>query len=150
MALSVFRCLCDGAARGQFSQLTDRDDLWRLLATMTVNKAIDQQRRALPQKRGGGQVRGESVFAKAGCEEEGFGLDQFVEDEPTPEFLALLAEEHQRLLKRLPDDTLRRTALWRMERFTNEEIAEKLGVTARSVERKLKRIRDLWSGEYDQ
>ena len=28
VALSVFRCLCDGAARGQFSQLTDRDDLW--------------------------------------------------------------------------------------------------------------------------
>jgi DNA-directed RNA polymerase specialized sigma24 family protein len=149
VVLSVFRCLCDGASRGQFSQLTDRDDLWRLLATMTARKAVDQQRRARPQKRGGGQVRGESVFAKAGSETGQFGLDQFVEDEPTPEFLALLAEEHQRLLERLPDETLRRTALWRMEGFTNEEVAEKLGVTARSVERKLQRIRDLWSGEFD-
>ena len=90
------------------------------------------------------------MFAKAGSETGQFGLDQFVEDEPTPEFLALLAEEHQRLLEALPDETLRRTALWRMEGFTNEEVAEKLGVTARSVERKLQRIRDVWSGEFDR
>src|SRR5262249_38049231 len=62
VALRVFRCLCEGAARGRFPELADRDDLWRLLATLTLHKVIDQKRRSSGQKRGGGAVRGESVF----------------------------------------------------------------------------------------
>ena len=34
-----------------------------------------------------------------------------------------------------------------MEGYTNDEIAEKLGTTTRTVERKLQRIRELWSDE---
>jgi DNA-directed RNA polymerase specialized sigma24 family protein len=137
VALSVFRCLCDGAGRGQFTELTNRDDLWRLLATLTLNKVIDQKRRLGGQKRGGGAVRGESVF------EEG-GLEQVLGDEPTPETLVTLAEEHDRLLAVLGDETLRQIALKKLEGFTNEEIADQLGVTCRSVERKLQRIRARW------
>ena len=144
VALSAFRCLCDGAARGQFSILTDRDDLWRLLATLTIRKAIDLKRHAGGKKRGGGQVRGESVFGDAG--DEPAGLDQFLSEEPTPALLATLAEEHTRLLEALQDDTLRQVALWKMEGYTNEEIAAKLGLTCRSVERKLERIRTKWVG----
>lgn len=141
VALSAFRCLCAGAANGRFSALTDRDDLWRLLTTLTINKAIDEKRRRAGQKRGGGAVRGESVFA---ADQE--GLDQFLADEPTPEMLALLAEEQERLLAALDDETLRQIALRKLEGCTNEEIAKDLGVTCRSVERKLQRIRTRWSG----
>jgi DNA-directed RNA polymerase specialized sigma24 family protein len=35
----------------------------------------------------------------------------------------------------------------RLEGWTNEEIANKLGITRRSVERKLQRIRLIWSVE---
>ncbi|MBI3411158.1 MAG: RNA polymerase subunit sigma-70 [Planctomycetes bacterium] len=143
VALSVFRCLCDGAARGRFPELTDRDDLWRLLTTMTIRKAIDQKRRGAGLKRGAGLVRGESVFADLANETA--GLDQALGDEPTPEWLAMLAEEHTRLLDALGNETLRQVALWKMEGFTNEEIAEKLGLTCRSVERKLERIRSKWT-----
>src|SRR5262245_50589686 len=62
VALSAIRCLCAGAAAGRFKELTDRDDLWRLLAALTMHKVIDQKRRDLGLKRGGGAVRGESVF----------------------------------------------------------------------------------------
>jgi hypothetical protein len=34
-----------------------------------------------------------------------------------------------------------------MEGYTNEEVASSLGCALRSVERKLERIRDLWSAE---
>src|SRR5262245_29028069 len=44
VALSAFRCLCDGAARGRFPDLADRNDLWRLLAALALHKAIDQKR----------------------------------------------------------------------------------------------------------
>jgi DNA-directed RNA polymerase specialized sigma24 family protein len=142
VAVSVFRCLCAGAARGRFPDLADRNDLWRLLTTMTIRKAIDQKRRQGGLKRGGGAVRGESVFDDLPGDVD--GLDQVLGDEPTPEWLAMLAEEHRRLLAVLDDDTLRRVALWKMEGFTNEEIADKLGLTCRSIERKLQRIRSRW------
>jgi DNA-binding transcriptional regulator LsrR (DeoR family) len=47
----------------------------------------------------------------------------------------------------LEDDTLRKIVLWKMEGWTGDEIAGKLAITRRSVERKLERIRELWKGE---
>src|SRR3954464_10508118 len=44
-AISAFHSLCDGAARGRFDALTDRDDLWRLLVVITARKALDQVQR---------------------------------------------------------------------------------------------------------
>ena len=62
-ALSAFDSLCAGLARGQFPQLADRDDLWRLLVVITTRKVQAQARRRLRQKRGGGQVRPASDLA---------------------------------------------------------------------------------------
>ena len=59
----------------------------------------------------------------------------------------MVQEECDRLLDRLSDETLRNVALWRLEGFSNDEIAGKLDMTTRSVERKLNRIRQLWSDE---
>src|SRR5512140_3544080 len=44
-ALSVFHSFCDGAPRGRYPQLDDRDDLWRLLVTITTHKVTDHARR---------------------------------------------------------------------------------------------------------
>ena len=62
VALSAFQSFCDRAGRGQFPKLNDRDDLWRLLATITVRKALDTIRHQTRQKRGGGDVLGESAL----------------------------------------------------------------------------------------
>ena len=141
IALSVFKSICQRAQRGSLASLASRDDLWRLLATITVRKAAAQVRHATRQKRGGGLVRGDSVYADAG------GLAEVAGPEPTPAFLHQLAEEHQQLLEALEDDTLRKIALWKMEGWTGQEIAEKLGITRRCVERKLERIRERWKSE---
>ena len=47
----------------------------------------------------------------------------------------------------LGDDVLRRIAVWKLEGWTGAEMATELGITRRSVERKLERIRELWKGE---
>ena len=72
---------------------------------------------------------------------------QFVGDEPTPDFAAQVAEEYRRLLELLADDSLRQVAVWKMEGYGNDEIAEKLGSSRRTVARKLEAIRILWSSE---
>lgn len=145
---SVFESLCLGAGEGRFPDLGNRDELWRLLATITHEKAVDQIRHNRALKRGGGEVRGESVFSGTtgvgqSSPEEG-GLAEAIEDELSPELLASMQDELQHLLSLLADETLRKIAVWRLEGFTNEEIAERLGVTVRTVERKLNLIREEW------
>ena len=82
--------------------------------------------------------------AKSG---DGGALDLVAGSEPTPEFAAAMAEECRRLLDLLGDEELRAVALWKMEGFTNEEIAAKLGCVSRSVKRKLRSIRTIWEHE---
>ena len=79
------------------------------------------------------------------ADDEGPGLEQIIGSEPTPEFAAQVAEECQRLLSRLGDAELRQIAVWKMEAYSNKEIAAKLGCVVRTVERKLGLIRTLWS-----
>lgn len=145
VAVSVFRCLCAGAEQGRLAEISDRGDLWRVLVTMTLRKTIDQQRRLAGKKRGSGKVRGESVFLRKGGEEGSPGLQQFSDDIPTPQMMVIIEEEGERLLASLEDDKLKQVALWKLEGFTNDEIAAKLSLTTRSVERKLQRIREKWS-----
>jgi DNA-directed RNA polymerase specialized sigma24 family protein len=146
VALSAFHSFCEGAARGKFPQLDDRDNLWRVMVVITARKAgrlSDHERR---QKRGGGAVRGESVFSAEPNGEAGAGIQQVIGDEPTPAFAAQVAEEHGRLLALLDED-LRQIAQWKLEGYTNEEIAQMNRCGVRTVQRKLHRIRREWMDE---
>ena len=146
-ALSAFDSFCRGVACGHFPQLADRDDLWRLLVTITACKAADQARRRGRQKRGGGRVLGEADLVGPVPAGGPAGLDAIVGPEPSPEFAALVADECCRLLDALGDETLRRIAIWKMEGYTNEEIATRLGCAVRTVANKLKLIRMAWERE---
>jgi DNA-directed RNA polymerase specialized sigma24 family protein len=140
VALSAFDSFCRGAARGRFPRLNDRKDLWQLLVVITVRKAIGLARREGRQSRGSGRVRTLSDLQSCGAEE-------FLGSEPTPELAALVADECRRLLGLLRDESLRSVALWKMEGYTHEEIAAKLGCVRFTVDRKLRAIRQIWDGE---
>jgi DNA-directed RNA polymerase specialized sigma24 family protein len=145
VALSAFDSFCRGAGAGRFPQLADRDNFWRLLVTITARKAYQLMLHEGRQKRGGNAVLDEAALTGLADSGAGVaGLEQLLDREPTPEFAAQLAEEYQRLLASLPDAELRSVAQWKMEGYSNEEIAAKLGCALRSVERKLKVIRTLW------
>jgi RNA polymerase sigma factor (sigma-70 family) len=135
---SFFRAM----GQGRFPHLDDRDSLWRLLVVITANKALRQLAHEQCQKRGGGGV----AVQPRGTEDVA-ALVQLVGDEPTPDFSAQVAEEYRRLLELLGDETLRQVAMWKMEGYDNDEIADKLGCSRRTVARKLEAIRILWSRE---
>jgi DNA-directed RNA polymerase specialized sigma24 family protein len=139
VALSAFDSFFRGAAQGRFPRLADRDDLWQLLVLLTARKAhrlIQHERR---QKRGGGAARHLSAV-----EDEG-GAAEVIGPEPTPEFAAQVADEYRARLDGLDDADLRAVALLKMEGYGNAEIAARLGVVERTVERRLGLIRKLWS-----
>lgn len=139
-ALSAFDSFCRGAEVGRFPHLGNRDDLWRLLVTITARKAADLRQHEGRAKRGGGLVRGDSAVGEPGWAE-------VAGTEPTPEFAARTADEYARLLRLLDDDQLRTLAVWKMEGWTNAEIAGRLGCAVPTVERRMRLIRKIWSAE---
>jgi DNA-directed RNA polymerase specialized sigma24 family protein len=143
-ALSAFNALCTGAIKGRFPNLQDRNDLWRLLVTLTARKSANQMRREQRQKRGAGRVVLEADLLRRSGESGEGGLDEIIGDEPTPEFAALAAEQYSHLLDCLADETLRQIARWKLEGYTNEEIRERLGCSLRTVANKLELIRKVW------
>ena len=144
-ALSAFDSFCAGAARGTFPLLVDREDLWRLLVVITARKAWSQAERRGRQKRGG-LVRIESGGGPAGDSGvDGFApIDHVPAPDPSPEFAAVVAEEYHRRLDALGDDSLRQVALWKMDGYTVDEIADRLGCAKRTVARRLDLIRKTW------
>lgn len=112
--------------------LAGRDDLWRLLATRTISRAIDLIRRHRPA-----EVPGDE------------DVTQLLTRDPTPEEAAELADECRRLLDSLQEPELRQIALWKVEGYTHEEIAARLDCVPRTIERKVSRIRLLWRHELE-
>jgi len=146
-ALSAFDSLCVGLVRGQFPQLADRDDLWRLLVVITTRKVRAQTRRQLRQKRGGGKVQPACDVDEPDSDDA--LLVRAVGSEPTPEFAAMVAEEYRLLLDRLGDVVLRKIAILRMEGYTTDAVAEQLGCSRRTAARQLALIRRILASSPD-
>lgn len=146
-ANTVFSKLLEGIEAERFPKLEDRQDLWQILVMLTERQAISQRRREMAAKRGGDRLLGESALA-GDLSWEGRSIEQVIGDEPTPEFAALCSEQLQTRLATLAHDPdLIEIANAKLAGFSNAEIAEKLSISLRTVERNLARIRQLWDPE---
>jgi len=145
---SMFQSFCARLRRGEF-HLADRDELWRLLVTITLRKARNAARDHHRDRRD--IAREQTLSASAdddrSCPE--WALELMDASAPSPAEAAVLSEALERRLASLADPELRQIALWRLEGFTNREIADQLDRTERSVERKLDRIRSKWTSHDD-
>jgi RNA polymerase sigma factor (sigma-70 family) len=140
VALSAFDSFCRGARGDRFPRLDHRNDLWQILVMITVRKAIDLRNYEGRQSRGMGKVQSLTELTQEGLETIGGA-------EPSAELAAQLSEEYQRKMEQLGDSTLRSVATWKLEGYTNDEIAARLGCVTSTVERKLARIRGKWATE---
>jgi DNA-directed RNA polymerase specialized sigma24 family protein len=147
VALSAFDSFCRGAQEGRFPRLSDRDDLWQVLGVIVQRKARNLIKHERRLKRGGGKIRHQSALQN-GDRDAGTALfGQVLSREPDPEFVIQVADECRHLLEKLPDEGLRSLAVWKMEGYTNDELAAKLGRSRATVERKLGLIRGFWENE---
>ncbi len=143
----AFYSFLRGVEAGRFPRLEDRDDLWQVLFMLTERKAIDQFREETADRRGGGNVRGESALEPAGADSGPPGAQRVPDLEPTPEFAAILVEERELRLGALDDERLRRVARDKLTGYTNQEIAQRETAGLRSIERALQLIRRTWERE---
>jgi DNA-directed RNA polymerase specialized sigma24 family protein len=134
VVICAFDSFCRGAEQGRFPKLDDRTDLWRVLVTITERKAINQVKHGKRKKR-----------APTGRVLTYSDAEHSQDASPSPWFCAQLAELYLELISDLRDDGLRSIAVWKMEGYSNEEIASRMDCSLRSVERKLALIRQRWT-----
>lgn len=146
VALSAMFSFCRGMEAGKFERIEDREDLWKLLVTITARKACAHRRREMAAKRGGGKIRGESAFERpGGGSDQARGIEEYLGTEPSMELADGVVESCREMLDALGDPMLRQIAVWTLEGYSTREIAERLGCVRRTVERKLERIRERWT-----
>ncbi len=139
VALSALRSFVEARQRGEFNDLTDENELWALLSCITHRKAVNLVRFNQRNKRRG-------VGQSALNENSSAGFDQLAAANPGPELTVAVYETCQQRLAQLPVD-LRRLALLKLANHSNRDIAIATGRSIATVERRLRRIRDIWSAD---
>ena len=134
VAQSAFISLCSAIQAGRYEMLADRDELWKLLAVITVNKAKNRAVSERRLRRGGG--------ANRVSEEE---LRRVAAPDLPAEEQLMMSEECDRLMALLPRVELQDIALLKVEGHTNESVAQQMGCSRRSVQRRLNLIREIWT-----
>lgn len=164
VVIVAFKSLLAGIRSGRFPEVDHREQLWRLMMVITTRKAAATLERDRRHKRGSGSVRGDSavmidvklsdaehvhadsgVLAKRGDSDLAEGFDRLEGTGTTPDIAALMADEAESLLQQLPDEVSRQLVCLKLEGHTHEEIADRLNCNVRTVERRLKQVREIWS-----
>lgn len=137
IVLSVFDSFYTAAENGRFPNLSDRDDLWKLLLRMAARKVVDKRRHDLRQRRGG-KIRLHSLD-QTGDDEN---VIEAIGDEPSPEMVLMMQDSVEQLFSHLGVGQLRDLAVAKLEGYTNAELAQRIGCSERTIERRLNLIRE--------
>ncbi len=141
IALSAFHSFCRGVEQKRFPSLSDKDSLWRLLVTITLHKTLRAIRDQGRIKRGG---QFKELAGISSDTDVVSAIQNVVSQEPSPEFAIEVAEQYTIYINALNDSELARIAHWKMEGYSNREVANMLDKSERTVERKLQLIRKIW------
>lgn len=124
-ALSTFRVLCGKLQQGNYLELGSRDELWNLMVKILVRKVGHRFVYESAEKRTRPESFGDLARAQTPATNP-------------------LASECDELLSQLGNINLEQVAIWKLEGFTNDEIATRLNRTRRTVQRMLELIRSIW------
>ncbi len=130
-AISTFRVLCDKLREGAYPDLADRDELWHLLLTMLARKI---NRRVAYE---GAGKRGQPASLNP-------SEDQSLDPIDWRTLTDQSSQDCRELLEKLADERLEQVAMWKLEGYSNAEIAVKLNRTRRTVQRMVDLIKEVW------
>jgi len=145
IALSAIHSFFVGLSKKRFQAIRGKNELWNLLVTMVMRRIAKQCRNENTQKRGGGRVRGESVFITGDNSDKKEGLAQISRSQETPDLNVEFLDTCEWLFDLLPDEKTRNVARLLMDGYSLDDIADELGCVRRTIERKLQQIRQIWA-----
>ncbi len=140
VAISTFQVLCSKLREGRYPDLADRDELWQLMLKVLVRKILRRAEYEAALKRTS-------------------SLTKVIANSPAGPLINLadhravsheIGDECERLISRLDDPNLVQLVIWKLDGFTNDEIAIKMNRTRRTVQRMLALVRNLWLLESEQ
>jgi RNA polymerase sigma factor (sigma-70 family) len=141
VAAMAFAALAGAIQAGRYPDVSQRDDLWRLLLTITLNQARRLGRDATRQRRDARRTHlAADLFDLPEAD-----LDRLASNEPDPALAVELNDQVRDLLQRLPGD-LRPVGIDLVAGWSPAEIASRLNCSVRTVERRRERIRQFWLG----
>lgn len=133
--ISAFRSFFSGLAKDEFSTLRSDEDLWKLLATITIRKSIRQLRKHW-KKSGEGGKRVHSL-----------DVNNVLNSAPSHEEVIGLIDECEYKVQQLRDESLMRIATLTLAGHSTSEIARQMRIHQRTIQRKLEIIRNEWNRE---
>ncbi|MCA9059329.1 MAG: hypothetical protein KDA85_12555, partial [Planctomycetaceae bacterium] len=140
IVLSVFDSFYAAAEQGRFPDLSDRNDLWRLLLRMSARKVIDKRRHDKRQRRGG-DVR---IHSLSGDNET---IIEVIGNEPSPEMVLMMQESIAQFFSHFGVGNLQDLAVAKLEGYSNAELARRFECSERTIERRLHLIREKFQQE---
>ena len=132
VAQSAFKSFYFRAQDGKFPRLNDRDELWKLLLTITLRKAWRRREKSAKQA----LPADPDILA-----------DELAGQGPTPEMATSVTDEFRRLFGLLDDAVVSTVVLMKLEGHTNQQVSEVMQISVATVERKLQLARRAWSDE---
>lgn len=136
VAQSVCRTFVRRAGEGEFT-LADGGGLWGLLCAIALTKIREQARFHLRQKR---SLRDERHFDSVAADGKA-AVPEASNADPTPDEAAEVADIFDKLVAEF-DDEERRIIELKLQDYTQEEIAEQMQCSDRTIRRFLKRVQD--------
>jgi RNA polymerase sigma factor (sigma-70 family) len=149
VALEAFESWWDGQRHGRYPNLFNRNDLWALLASITVHKAQKLIEHETAQGRDIRRRQGETALAAGAESSPAGGFEQVLSKEPSPKLAVEVNDLAKSVLAQLSGDA-RRVFQWRLEGYTRKEIADKLGMSVRHVDRQISAIRNICAKESEK
>ena len=140
VALSALDSFCRNVKQGQYPNLNSTDDIWCLLVVIADRKANDRAKMEFAAKRGG----------KAGFSPFDQYEPEIVDSDLQPDSRTELDDLTDHLFSILNDVDLQTIAIRKLSGDTNSQIAESMGRTRQTVQRKLRLIRDIWLDELEK
>lgn len=131
VAQKAFVGFYDSVRNNRVPDLSNRHELLALLSHIVACKALNEIKREMAKKRGGGQAHSDLL------------LGALTTDDASPSQQAILNDSYQYYLNSLPEN-LRAVAERNLAGLTNREISDELGVSERTVERKMALLKTRW------
>jgi RNA polymerase sigma factor (sigma-70 family) len=145
IANDAFHSFLRRCRAGDYPEISDRDDLGRLLVAITLHKANNQVRAQQRDRRDVRRTAGEQ--GNSGGRQD-FAFEQLVSPDPPAELLAVISDSLDKIFSILPDGEIRSMVLYRLEGYSNDEIAERIGRSVPTVERRMRLVREIWRREF--
>lgn len=147
VALSAMKSYFRARDQGRLTSVDGRDELWRLLALITTRKVIAVYRKRAAKTKSDGKIAGESAFINANQGTNQIGIAGVADLTLLPECTEQIMTECEDLLKMLPDDKHRRTAVMRLEGYSNQEISDELQCSLARTKQRFQRVREIWADQ---